>query len=149
MFRYYLVSIPEALGQSSKQTFKINVTLTMSINVDVVFFFKFQCRVDVDVDRHFRYVRHFRHFRHWMSIFFELWSIRLINQVTETKARPELQMIPLIRFYQVVKLLKEHNELRYHRLTNVLTSLAKVTFEDTFLVKVGLCNSDTLTIYFL
>ena len=45
-------------------------------------------------------------------------------------------MIPLIRFYQVVKLLKEHNELRYHRLTNVLTSLAKVTFEDTFLVKV-------------
>ena len=74
-------------------------------------------------------------------------------------------MIPLIRFYQardhqttfflfnglvtwplnirhvmrslywVVKLLKEHNELRYHRLTNVLTSLAKVTFEDTFLVK--------------
>jgi len=31
--------------------------------------------------------------------------------------------------------LKEHNELRYHRLTNVLTSLAKVTFEDTFLVK--------------
>ena len=35
----------------------------------------------------------------------------------------------------MVKLLKEHNELRYHRLTNVLSSLVKVTFEDTFLVK--------------
>ena len=39
----------------------------------------------------------------------------------ENKVAPELQLIPLIRFYQVVKLLKEHNELRYHRLTNVLS----------------------------
>ncbi|CBY18124.1 unnamed protein product [Oikopleura dioica] len=49
--------------------------------------------------------------------------------------RPEWQLIPMIRLYQVIKLLKEHNELRYHRLTNVLSSLVKITFEDTFLIK--------------
>ena len=51
----------------------------------------------------------------------------------ESKATPELQMIPLIRFYQVVKLLKEHNELRYHRLTNVLTrKILKICKRDFF-----------------
>ena len=60
-------------------------------------------------------------------------------------------MIQSIIILSVIKLLKEHNELRYHRfvyssfskidwrivfrLTNVLSSLVKITFEDTFLIK--------------
>ena len=54
----------------------------------------------------------------------------------------------MLSLYWVVKLLKEHNELRYHRLTNVLTSLAKVTFEDTFLVKAWIQTSMSETILY-
>jgi len=53
----------------------------------------------------------------------------------ETTIHPEWQLVSIIRLYQVIKLLKEHNELRYNRLTNVLSSLAKIRFTDTFLIK--------------
>ena len=50
----------------------------------------------------------------------------------------EYQLIVIMRFWQILKVLKEHNELRYHRLSSMLTSLAKITFEDTVLIKTHL-----------
>ena len=64
-----------------------------------------------------------------------IWQPRYYDVMMTSLERYVNILYEMKSLYWVVKLLKEHNELRYHRLTNVLTSLAKVTFEDTFRVK--------------
>ena len=49
---------------------------------------------------------------------------------------PEYQLFVFIRIYHVVKYLREHHPMRYHRMTEILKTISSVKLSSTFLLKV-------------
>jgi hypothetical protein len=49
--------------------------------------------------------------------------------------RPEWQLVTFIRLYHIVKYMREHHPMRYHRMTEILKTVASVKLSSTFLLK--------------
>jgi len=49
--------------------------------------------------------------------------------------RPEWQLLTFIRLYHIVKYMREHHPMRYHRMTEILKTVASVKLSSTFLLK--------------
>ena len=49
--------------------------------------------------------------------------------------RNELQLLAFVRVYHIVKFLREHHPMRYHRMTEILKTVASVHLSSTFLIK--------------
>ena len=54
----------------------------------------------------------------------------------ESPVVPEFQLFIFIRIYHVVKYLREHHPMRYHRMTEILKTISSVKLSSTFLLKV-------------
>ena len=52
------------------------------------------------------------------------------------RSPPEFQLFVFIRIYHVVKYLREHHPMRYHRMTEILKTISSVKLSSTFLLKV-------------
>jgi len=48
---------------------------------------------------------------------------------------PEWQLITFVRLYHIVKYMREHHPMRYHRMTEILKTVASVKLSSTFLLK--------------
>ena len=55
--------------------------------------------------------------------------------VTDSIVRPEWQLLTFIRLYHITKYMREHHPMRYHRMTEILKTVASVKLSSTFLLK--------------
>lgn len=52
-----------------------------------------------------------------------------------TRLQNEFQLTAIFRLYHIVKFLREHHPMRYHRMTEILKTVASVKLSSTFLIK--------------
>ena len=55
--------------------------------------------------------------------------------LTDNLVRAEWQLLTFIRLYHITKYMREHHPMRYHRMTEILKTVASVKLSSTFLLK--------------